>query len=122
MRIASWARYWLLLLLRFRTVDFNSSSAVSRRIVGGDVFFVEVRSVGGLLFVVGRGSRSGRMMSEAMECLPIRRRCWFRQEREEVRVEGNLISGDEDLGAIGNTVAEDLLVACNADEDALGGP
>ena len=39
-----------------------------------------------------------------------------------MRVEGNLVSGDEDLGAVGNTVAEDLLVACNADEDALGGP
>ena len=59
----------------------------------------------------------GDGVGQIIECLPIRRSSRFKLEREELRIEGDVISGDEGRSSISDDISEDLLVLGDADED-----
>ena len=68
------------------------------------------------------GCRFGRgdfLLRESMKGLQVGGRSWSFEERKKMLVEGDLVSGDEDLGSVGDAVTKDLLITSYPDEDAL---
>jgi hypothetical protein len=63
----------------------------------------------------------GDGIGQITECLPIGRSGRFKLERKELRIEGNVISGDKGRSSIRDDVSEVLLVSGDADEDTLFG-
>ena len=55
-----------------------------------------------------------------MKGLPVGRRSWsLEKKREEMRVEGDLVPGDVDLGSVCDAVTKDLMITSYPNEDAL---
>ena len=63
----------------------------------------------------------GDGVGQFIECLPIRRSSGFKLERDELKIEGNVISGDKVRASISDDISEDLLVSGDADKDTLFG-